>query len=141
GAEEVGPRVCLVVSDTGTGMSEETRRHLFEPFFTTKESGTGLGLSTVYGIVRQSGGVVRVQSTPGQGSRFEVWLPSTPERQEEDAGAPDAPPRARGGETVLIVEDELQLRRIAERVLRGAGYAVIAAGSAENALALVESHD
>jgi PAS domain S-box-containing protein len=131
-----GPYVCLAVSDTGCGMDAETVSRIFEPFFTTKEpgKGTGLGLPTVYGIVRQSGGTVGVYSEPGRGTTVRVYLP----RKTAPADAAERHPRSveelRGHETVLVVEDQQELRGVVERVLRGLGYRVLAAGRAEDAL-------
>jgi PAS domain S-box-containing protein len=132
-----GPYVRLTVADTGTGMSEEVQSHLFEPFFTTKdrESGTGLGLSTVYGIVRQSGGAIRVESEEGKGTTFTVYLP----RSEAPAAQPEPAERvreeSRGSEVVLLAEDEENIREPAQEVLEARGYTVIAAGDAAQALA------
>jgi PAS domain S-box-containing protein len=140
---ELGPGdyVVLTVRDTGDGMSEEVKRHLFEPFFTTKgpHQGTGLGLATVYGIVRQSGGDVRVESEPGVGTTFEVFLPRLAH------GAPAAAPRAHGerpvegSEVILLVEDEANIRRPAAEILESRGYTVLAAGDAGEALEVAES--
>jgi PAS domain S-box-containing protein len=133
---EPGPHVCLVVSDTGVGMSAEVMSHLFEPFFTTKEDGkgTGLGLSTVYGIVRQSGGAVSVESEPGRGSRFIILIPASD--REKTAPPPErAPARVPGGSgTILLAEDDELVRELAERILGGGGYTVLAASSGEEAL-------
>jgi CheY-like chemotaxis protein len=128
----------LAVSDTGTGMSAETMSHVFEPFFTTKEpgTGTGLGLATVYGIVKQSGGYVWCYSEPGHGATFKVYLPRV------DAPVAPVPARAAertntGTETVLLVEDESGVRALARRVLEKRGYTVLEAGTADAALRLV----
>jgi CheY-like chemotaxis protein len=136
-----GPRVVLTVRDTGHGMDEHTRAHLFEPFFTTKEvgQGTGLGLATVYGIVRQSGGRIAVDSAPGAGAAFRIVLP----RVEGVAprGAPASDPDIRHGqETILLVEDEETLRDLTGKVLRRAGYTVLQARHGAEALSLCESH-
>ncbi len=129
-----GRYVMLTVSDTGTGMDRATLGRIFEPFFTTKErgKGTGLGLSTVFGIVEQSGGVVRVESEPGDGARFEIYLPST-NADIDVLGASPTPSTLRGRETILLVEDEEQVRAVASGILRGRGYRVIEASGAEEA--------
>ncbi len=135
-----GPHVMLAVADTGVGMSEETREHIFEPFFTTKEvgKGTGLGLATVYGIVTQHGGSVDVESEPRRGTTFRVYLP----RVEEAAPGPPAPPEEapRGSETILLVEDNDEVRDLARDMLEGLGYAVLVASRPSEALALAERH-
>jgi two-component system cell cycle sensor histidine kinase/response regulator CckA len=131
-----GPYVMLSVSDTGMGMTEDVQAQVFEPFFSTKEKGkgTGLGLSTVYGIVKQSKGNIWVYSEPGKGATFKVYLPlvekSIPEteREEEDVEA------LTGSETVLVVEDDEQVRRLAIRSLKGYGYSVLAAANGEEAI-------
>jgi len=136
-----GRYVMLVVSDTGIGMSADTVAHIFEPFYTTKESarGTGLGLSTVYGIVKQSGGYVWVYSEPGKGSAFKVYLPRVDEPAEElPAGKAPAANR-RGTETVLLVEDDPQVRELTRTVLAAQGYFIIEAGSPEDAERIVEN--
>jgi PAS domain S-box-containing protein len=131
-----GRYVRLSVRDTGTGMSREVRDRIFEPFFTTKGVGvgTGLGLSTVYGVVEQSGGWIEVDSAPGQGSTFIIYLPAT---DEHEAAAPPERRRAavRGSETVLLVEDDVYVREIASRGLERRGYTVVAVESGEDALA------
>jgi PAS domain S-box-containing protein len=136
-----GPYVLITVSDTGSGMSKETLEHIFEPFFTTKEKGkgTGLGLATVYGIVNQSDGYIWAYSEPGQGTTFKVYLPRV---SREGGRGGDLPPAAErtGSETVLVVEDETGVRMVAVSNLRRAGYQVVAASNAEEALAIAESH-
>jgi two-component system cell cycle sensor histidine kinase/response regulator CckA len=132
-----GRYVKLAVHDSGVGMDSATRARIFEPFFTTKEvgKGTGLGLATVFGIVRQSGGHVGVVTSPGRGSTFEIYLPRT-ERTFETPAAP-APPLALGGtETILLVEDEDQVRAVACAILRRHGYRVLDASSGAHALAV-----
>jgi PAS domain S-box-containing protein len=124
-----GPYVMVAVSDTGSGMSPEVQAHLFEPFYTTKGrgGGTGLGLSTVYGIVKQCGGCIWVYSEAGRGTTFKIYLPRVDQRPEAEETRPE-PARARGTETLLVVEDEAMVRAMAVRVLRGAGYTVLDAG-------------
>jgi PAS domain S-box-containing protein len=146
-AEEVGPLpdpdrrpgrwVCLLVRDTGIGMSPDAKAHLFEPFFTTKEhgKGTGLGLATVHGIVAQSGGHVHVDSEPGRGTTFRICLPPSDAPQ---AVVRPAPPVAstRGNEAILLVEDDPLVRSVTFRALERSGYRVISAASGEEALAI-----
>ena len=137
-----GPHVLLSVSDTGVGMSPETQSHLFEPFFTTKEvgKGTGLGLATVYGIVKQSEGYVSVRSELGRGSTFEVFLPRV-----EDTPRPTrvarAPRPSRGSETILLVEDEEAVRSLVEEILSSAGYRVLPAANGAEAVQISRDHD
>jgi PAS domain S-box-containing protein len=140
GIEGVGPYVMIAITDSGQGMDKATQARIFDPFFTTKEQGkgTGLGLSTVYGIVKQSGGFVWVYSEPGHGATFKIYLP----RVDAPVEAPIAPTAVRttgGRETVLVVEDEEALRRVAERILMRDGYTVHVASSGEEALALATS--
>ena len=132
-----GRYVRLVVRDTGEGMNAETKARIFEPFFSTKPpaQNTGLGLSVVYGIVSQSGGYVTVDSQPGQGTTFTIWLPEA-EGTTEKVAQPDAAP-ARGTERILVVEDETAVRVLAARVLSEAGYTVLEASSGREALELV----
>jgi len=131
-----GSYVLLSVADTGTGMDETTKAHIFEPFFTTKEvgKGTGLGLATVYGIVKQSGGFIWVESALGQGTTFEIYMPSAAEAvsEREKQAAPFAQPR--GSETVLVVEDEEGVRALAAEFLRKNGYSVLEARDGVEAL-------
>src|SRR3972149_3959780 len=124
----VGPLVLLEVTDTGCGMDAETRRRAFEPFFTTKEpgKGTGLGLATVYGIVAQSGGQVEVEAAPGRGPRSRVGFPGGDGRAETRAAAAPAPERTRGTETVLVVEDEQDVREMACEALARSGHTGLA---------------
>jgi two-component system cell cycle sensor histidine kinase/response regulator CckA len=137
-----GRHVRLTVGDTGTGMTADVLRQAFEPFFTTKEmgKGTGLGLSTVYGIVTQSHGRLRVHSAPGKGTTFEIFFPHA----GEAAAAPmpaATKPGARGSETVLLVEDDAMVRRLAEATLERAGYRVFTAPSGGDALRLAAGRD
>lgn len=133
-----GSRVVMTFGDTGCGMSEETQRNIFEPFFTTKESGrgTGLGLSTVWGIVKQSGGQVNVSSEAGKGSTFEVVLPRVAEQTPVAEHAPEETAASRGTETILLVEDQAQLRQLTSHILKGYGYKVVDAANAMEALQL-----
>ena len=130
-----GPYVMLAVSDTGCGMDAAIQPRVFEPFFTTKDSGqgTGLGLATVYGIVKQSGGNIWVYSEVGRGSTFKVYLPRVDEAKEEEGISKSIP---KGTEMVLLVEDEDQVRAILKHILEGQGYHVIAASSGEEALSI-----
>jgi two-component system cell cycle sensor histidine kinase/response regulator CckA len=139
----IGPYVALTVADTGEGMDAETAVRVFEPFFTTKEagSGTGLGLSTVYGIVKQSNGYVAVDSEPGRGTVVTIYLPRVPAVAEQKA---DPAPRAaepfarRGSETVLVVEDEEIVRSLVREMLESLGYTVVDAHDGDEALAVLK---
>jgi two-component system, cell cycle sensor histidine kinase and response regulator CckA len=137
-----GPYILLSVKDNGAGMDPETQRHIFEPFYTTKErgKGTGLGLATVYGIVKQSGGDIWVHSEMGRGSRFEVYLPRVEEPAQAAEPAPVAVSPPKGSETILLVEDEESVRALAERILKSSGYKVLAAKDAEQAMQLSQMY-
>jgi CheY-like chemotaxis protein len=138
-----GPYIVLSVADSGTGMDAATQARLFEPFFTTKPEGkgTGLGLATVYGIVRQSGGFITVRSSPGEGSEFRVHLPQVDAsaRSHRSMGVP-APAPPHGSGTVLLVEDDPSVRHFASRALEQLGYQVLCAPAGANALDLLATH-
>jgi PAS domain S-box-containing protein len=136
------PRVALSISDTGTGIAPEVKAHIFEPFFTTKGvgKGTGLGLATVFGIVKQSGGDVMFESEPGKGATFTVILPSQPAPRRRGASGASLRVMPRGTETVLVVEDEDAVRRIVKIALESAGYRIIEARSGSEALEAVRQH-
>ena len=136
-----GEYVMLVVRDTGSGMTEEVQEHVFEPFFTTKgeDRGTGLGLATCYGIVKQMGGYIAVYSEVGLGTTMKVYLP----RVHEEARVAQKPERQRlprGTETILLVEDEPTVRDLAVRILRRQGYTLLEASDGNEALRLLEEH-
>jgi PAS domain S-box-containing protein len=136
-----GHYATLTIADSGCGMSAETRAHLFEPFFTTKPlgQGTGLGLATVYGIVKQNQGAITVQSEPGRGTAFTLWFPRT-QAVAPSTLAPKAPRPTRGSETILLVEDESQILMLAQLILQQQGYRVLAASLPQEAIRLAEAH-
>jgi PAS domain S-box-containing protein len=138
-----GNYVMLAVSDTGEGISTENREHIFEPFFTTKETGrgTGLGLSTVYGIVKQSGGNIWVYSEVGQGTAFKVYLPRVDEVPQEYLRRADVEETLHGNETVLVAEDDERVRSLVREVLEHYGYGVLAAERGDVALRLAQQYD
>ncbi|HEX8815813.1 MAG TPA: ATP-binding protein [Terriglobales bacterium] len=135
--------VMLSVNDTGIGMDEETRAHMFEPFFTTKETGkgTGLGLATVYGVVRQSGGWISVDSHPGHGTTFKIYFPCV--EAPLDVVKPDSPSAAThdGTETILLVEDQEGIREVVRQYLQRKGYTVIEAADGDHALRMAAEHE
>jgi CheY-like chemotaxis protein len=138
-----GPHVMLAVTDTGCGFDNATRARIFEPFFTTKETGkgTGLGLSTVFGIVKQSGGSIWVYSEVGHGSTFKVYLPVVTGADAADGPAPQLGRLSAGGdETILLVEDEPQVRQVARQILQRKGYHVLEADGAAEALRISAQH-
>jgi two-component system cell cycle sensor histidine kinase/response regulator CckA len=139
-----GPYVMLAVSDNGMGMDKETRSHIFEPFYTTKErgKGTGLGLSTVYGIIKQNKGYIWVYSEPGEGTSFKVYFPA----MEGNAGSVNKgdkilEDRLKGTETILLVEDDERLRRMAQKIFKTHKYTVLAASNGDEALRLSGEHE
>jgi|HubBroStandDraft_1064217.scaffolds.fasta_scaffold00348_5 PAS domain S-box-containing protein len=137
-----GSCVLLTVSDSGVGMSPDIQAQVFDPFFTTKEigKGTGLGLATVYGIVKQSSGSISVYSEPGKGSTFKVYFPRVQEKEREAESAPPSEPEPAGSGTILLVEDEAPLREVTSDFLRSRGYHVLGAENGDAALAICKSH-
>jgi PAS domain S-box-containing protein len=140
---EPGEYVMLAVTDTGVGMDEEVKAHIFEPFFTTKErgKGTGLGLATVFGIVKQNEGNLWVYSKPGQGTTFKIYLPRTEAGQAKEPLCTTPVRTTRGTETLLVAEDEADVRVLTQQVLKAHGYRVLAAGDGAEALRVSEQHD
>ena len=138
-----GDYVMLAISDTGAGMNEKVKAHLFEPFFTTKGvgEGTGLGLATCHGIIKQSGGHINVYSELGRGTTFKVYLPQVEQRMEVPAVKPASRDLPTGTETILLVEDDPSLREMASLLLRRLGYAVLAAANGPEALNLTHQRD
>jgi signal transduction histidine kinase/ActR/RegA family two-component response regulator len=138
-----GPHVMLAVHDNGHGMDESVLSHIFEPFFTTKDrtKGTGLGLATVYGSVRQSGGCVTVSSKPASGTTFQIYLPRVEEPVEEAEAPAAVPQAAQGAETILVVEDDDAVRRMTREFLKIKGYTVIEAPRAADAIQMMELHN
>jgi CheY-like chemotaxis protein len=138
-----GRYVLLSVTDTGAGMDEATRQRVFEPFFTTKEvgKGTGLGLSTVYGIVKQSGGFIEVRSELGRGASFKIYLPRVDDRLPPDTESePETDTASHGGETVLLVEDQEEVRGLVKNILTTHGYVVLEAANGAEACAVAREH-
>ncbi len=131
--------VTVSISDTGVGMDSQVLSRVFEPFFTTKEHGTGLGLATSYGIIKENGGELRVESTPAMGTSFHIELPAA-DQTPEDVKPPKENRTPRGTETILLVEDEDPVRRVVETMLKRHGYQVLASASSKDALATAEQH-
>jgi CheY-like chemotaxis protein len=138
-----GDCVLLTLTDTGCGMDQATKMRLFEPFFTTKEigKGTGLGLATVYGIVKQSGGHIEVESELGKGAAFTIYLPRVDEKNLGEKSAPGLKKSPMGQETVLLVEDDAIVRNLAETSLERCGYRVLVAKDGHDALRMAGEHE
>jgi PAS domain S-box-containing protein len=139
---KAGIYVLLAVTDTGTGMNAETLAHIFEPFYTTKErgKGTGLGLATVYGIVKQSNGYIVVDSAPGKGTTFQIYLPQHIGKPATEEREVDSGEKLRGSESILLVEDSEPLRKLAQTFLESAGFRVMSAEHGEDALQVASRH-
>lgn len=138
---EAGPYVLLEVNDSGTGLDAASIEHIFDPFFTTKETGTGLGLATVYGIVKQSGGHLTVYSEPGMGANFKIYLPISDRSDVVEVERATSGPPPKLGRTILLVDDFDGLRSVLERLLKSAGYTVLAAADGIAALELARGHE
>ena len=138
----LGPYVMVSVTDNGTGMDQETQARIFEPFFTTKEQGkgTGLGLATVYGIVKQSQGFIWVYSEPGKGTTFKIYLPRVTGKPGKATLPPLREAPVGGPETILLVEDEVALQEATAEYLKARGYSVLKARNGAEALELCEQH-
>lgn len=137
-----GKFVMLAISDTGSGMDDEVREQIFEPFFSTKgEMGTGLGLATVYGIIKQHGGNIYVYSEPGRGTIFKIYLPCSEDSDAENYTHKNNPAELPGSETILLAEDNEQVRRLSRLILQKYGYTVIEAENGKEALSALDSHD
>ena len=134
--------MLLAVTDTGVGMDEKTKAHIFEPFFTTKAvgKGTGLGLATVYGVVKQSGGFIWVDSALGKGTTFTIYLPHAKQKVVSAEKEESSAPLQGGSETILVVEDEAEVRELACQFLEGGGYKVLDAKDGVEALELAAQH-
>ena len=139
GEPNAGDYVLLSISDTGSGIASGVLPHVFEPFFTTKEHGTGLGLSTSYGIVKQAGGEIEVDSKPGGGTTFRIYLPAVEKIAEQPEPLPQGAPLS-GTETILLVEDEDGVRRVLETMLKRSGYRVLSSGTTSEAVTLAQQH-
>src|SRR5262249_31858886 len=136
-----GAYVVLTIKDSGCGMDAETRSRIFEPFFTTKSEGTGLGLATVYGIVTQTGGIISVSSEVGAGTTFKIYFPQARQIREPSPIGTNERVREPGSGTLLVVEDEEQIRLLIESVLKSNGYNVLAVNCAEDALKIAANYN
>ena len=137
-----GLYAMLAVSDSGVGMDATTKRQIFEPFFTTKAAGkgTGLGLATVYGIVKQSGGHIWVHSEFGKGTTFKIYLPATLDEREAETPSQGTRRSSRGNETILVVEDDAAVRNVVIDMLEGSGYTILEARNGDDALRICREH-